>query len=590
MTDTAISAGPRRTVSFPELLPLLIKTSPDIGTLATGTMGLLRKPTAVESIGYMFQRGAAKYPERPFIVFKGKRKSYGEVNVQVNKYAHALEAMGVGKGDVVGILCPNSVETLELALAVVKLGAVAGMLNYNQREEALAHSINILEGKVLVVASKCQEAVDSLPTPPAITMISVPRLTADAESQPGENPPITATLKASVPAFLIYTSGTTGLPKASVMTHFRWLKSMSGLGNMGVRLKKTDVIYCCLPLYHNNALTVGLSSAISSGAAIAVGEHFSASRFWDNVAQDGATAFMYIGELCRYLLNQPPKASDAHNNVRIIVGNGMRAELWGEFVNRFKIERVAEFYGASECNIAFINALGIDRTAGVCPLPHAVVAYDEEEAAPRRGPGGRLMRVGVGEVGILLTKITKRAPFDGYTDKRANDDKLVANGFKDGDLWFNTGDLVRKQGWMHLAFVDRLGDTFRWKGENVATTEVEGAMIAFPGVEHAVVYGVKVPGTDGRAGMAAITLDEGVEFDGEALAEFLCEKLPAYAVPLFIRIVDDLEQTSTFKAVKVELRKRGYEADRVYVLPSREQGYVPWYENFPHEVAGGASR
>jgi fatty-acyl-CoA synthase len=408
------------------------------------------------------------------------------------------------------------------------------------------------------------------------------------------NPPQCAEIKAAAKAFFIFTSGTTGMPKASTMSHLRWLKSMTGLGGLGVRLKPSDTLYCCLPLYHNNALTVSLSSVLGAGATLALGRKFSASRFWDEIAQTKSTAFCYIGELCRFLLLQPEREAEKGNAVRVVVGNGLRPEIWDEFKRRFGVKRVAEFYGASECNLAFVNALNLDRTAGTCPLPFAVVAYDEETEQPSRGEDGKLRRVRSGEAGLLITKITNRAPFDGYTDPEATERKLLRDVFKSGDSWFNTGDLVIKQGFNHVAFADRLGDTFRWKGENVATTEVEAAVSDHADVEQAVVYGVAVPGADGKAGMAAVKLAPGAQFDGASLAAHVVKQLPPYAVPLFVRITDEIEQTSTFKSRKVDLRKQGYDPEQVdeplYVLAGADEGYVPFYPSYPGEVAEGKIR
>lgn len=583
----------RSTISLVDLVWRLPAMIPELPTMARGVLGLARKPDARESIGLVFQRAAHAHPRRSFLRFEGKSLSYRAANVRVNKYAHALADLGVTRGDVVGILGKNSPETLLITLAAVKLGAAAGMLNHNQRGAVLAHSISLLHSRVLVVSEACGEAMESLEDSPATSSViyvdDLDQLAAPASS---ENPAVCAEIQAKEKAFYIFTSGTTGLPKASLMSHFRWLKSMSGLGNMGVRLRGKDTLYCCLPLYHNNALTVSLSSVLSAGATLALGRQFSASKFWDDVALNRATAFTYIGELCRYLLNQPEKPSDSHNTIRLMVGNGLRPEIWTEFTKRFGIDRVAEFYGASECNIAFVNALNVEQTAGLCPLPHAVVEYDEDSGSPKRAADGRLRKVAVGEVGLLLSKVTDRAPFDGYTDQSATDKKLIRDGFADGDCWFDTGDLVRRQGFSHVAFVDRLGDTFRWKGENVATTEVEGALGAHPGVEQAVVYGVAVPGTDGRAGMAAVTLHDGYEFDGSEVAAFLYQRLPVYAVPLFVRVVDSLEQTSTFKSRKVELRKEGYEVEDtagMHVLAGRSGGYRSAYDGYVGDVAAGAA-
>ncbi|MBU4616411.1 long-chain-acyl-CoA synthetase [Rhodococcus sp. GG48] len=580
------------TIGLVQLALQLPRMATEIPSLARGALGLTRKPDARESIGRVFQDLARRQPDRPFIRFDGASISYRQANERVNRYADVLVQQGVERGDVVGILMKNRPETLLLTLAAVKLGAVAGMLNHNQRGEVLAHSLSLLDSRVLVVGEECDEAISSLSgAPDADTVLSAGKLDELAESADPSNPAVCEQIQAKERAFYIFTSGTTGMPKASLMSHFRWLKSMSGLGAMGVRLRRNDTLYCALPLYHNNALTVSLSSVLSSGATFAIARTFSASRFWDDAKLNGATAFVYIGEVCRYLLNQPERPSDRRNGIRLMVGNGLRPEIWTEFTERFGIDRVAEFYGASECNIAFVNALGVERTAGVCPLPHAVVEYDQDTGRARRARDGRLRRVRVGEVGLLLSKVTDRAPFDGYTDPEATESKLVRDAFKDGDCWFDTGDLVRDQGFMHVAFVDRLGDTFRWKGENVATTEVEGAMSAHPAIEQAVVYGVAIPGTDGKAGMAAVTLRDGHELDGARLAAHLFDRLPSYAVPLFVRVVDSLETTSTFKSRKVELREEAYSSDveRLYVLAGRRDGYRPAYDGYVREVADGTA-
>ncbi|NKS17121.1 long-chain-acyl-CoA synthetase [Rhodococcus hoagii] len=580
------------TIGLVQLALQLPRMATEIPSLARGALGLTRKPDARESIGRVFQDLARRQPDRPFIRFDGASISYRQANERVNRYADVLVQQGVERGDVVGILMKNRPETLLLTLAAVKLGAVAGMLNHNQRGEVLAHSLSLLDSRVLVVGEECDEAISSLSgAPHGDTVLSAGKLDELAESADPSNPAVCEQIQAKERAFYIFTSGTTGMPKASLMSHFRWLKSMSGLGAMGVRLRRNDTLYCALPLYHNNALTVSLSSVLSSGATFAIARAFSASRFWDDAKLNGATAFVYIGEVCRYLLNQPERPSDRDNGIRLMVGNGLRPEIWTEFTERFGIDRVAEFYGASECNIAFVNALGVERTAGVCPLPHAVVEYDQDTGRARRAQDGRLRRVRVGEVGLLLSKVTDRAPFDGYTDPEATESKLVRDAFKDGDCWFDTGDLVRDQGFMHVAFVDRLGDTFRWKGENVATTEVEGAMSAHPAIEQSVVYGVAVPGTDGKPGMAAVTLRDGHELDGARLAAHLFDRLPSYAVPLFVRVVDSLETTSTFKSRKVELREEAYSSDveRLYVLAGRRDGYRPAYDGYVREVADGTA-
>ncbi|AHH21211.1 putative fatty-acid--CoA ligase [Nocardia nova SH22a] len=579
----------RNTVGLWDLVRNLPAMAAEAPGMLRGASGMLVRADDKSSVGLYFQKAAQRYPNRVFLRFEGREYTYREANIEVNCFAHVLAGRGVKRGDVVGVLMTNRPETLFVVLATVKLGATVGLVNHNQREQVLAHSFGLLNSTVDVIGEECAEAVASLPEPPANPLYSEELQELARDADPAD-PPVCADIRARERAFLIFTSGTTGLPKASVMTHLRWTKSMAGLGGLGVRLRGDDTMYCCLPLYHNNALTVALGAVLGARASFALGRKFSVSNFWNEVIATRSTAFIYIGELCRYLLNQPESPREHEHSVRLAVGNGLRPELWDEFRRRFRIGRVVEFYGASEGNIAFINAFGVDRTAGFGPLPYAVVEFDEATGKARRYPDGRVHRVPSGGVGLLLAKVTTRSPFDGYTDKSATESKLVRDAFREGDCWFDTGDLVRDQHWRHIAFVDRLGDTFRWKGENVATTEVEGAFDGAPGITEAVVYGVDVPGADGKAGMAAVTVESGAEFDGPALAAHLYDRLPGYAVPLFVRVVSELETTSTFKSRKVDLRKQGYSDDgdtSLYVLRGREQGYVPFYESYPEEVAGG---
>jgi len=582
-----VSTDTRATVSLFDIVKQLPRMAFDAPSMLRGAIGMLVRPDSESSVGLYFQRNAHRHPDRPFLRFEGETFSYGAANAQVNRYARVLADRGVRRGDVVGVLMTNRPETLFVVLATVKLGATVGLLNHHQRDRVLAHSFGLLDSVLNVVGEECQAALDSLAEPLADVLLSQDLHKKAQDADPAD-PPICARITAKERAFLIFTSGTTGLPKASVMTHLRWTKSMAGLGGLGIRLHGNDTLYCCLPLYHNNALTVALSAVLGAGGTFALGRQFSASRFWDEIIREHATAFIYIGELCRYLLNQPVKPTDRQHRVRLAVGNGLRPELWEEFKTRFGIGRIVEFYGASEVNIAFVNAFGVDRTAGFGPLPYAIVEYDDATGKAERDKDGRLRRVPGGGVGLLLAKVTSRSPADGYTDRAASEAKLVRDGFTDGDIWFDTGDLVRDQGWHHIAFVDRLGDTFRWKGENVATTEVEGALAASDAISQAVVFGVDIPGTDGKAGMAAVTLYPGAEFDGRALAELAYSRLPGYAVPLFIRVVAELEQTSTFKSRKVELRKQGYASDadsQLYVLAGRAEGYVPAYDEYAADVA-----
>ena len=568
-------------------LPAVVMDAPVI--LRGALTGLLALPHSKTSIGKVFQDRAARYSDRVFIRFGDEKITYRQANETANRYAAVLADKGARRGSVVGIMLRNSPDAVLLMLAAVKCGAVAGMLNHHQRREVLAHSIGLLDATVVVAESDLVEPIIDSGAEVA-DLITIERVAELADGKPCGNPKSASEVQARDPAFYIFTSGTTGHPKASVMTHHRWLRALAAFGGLGLRLKAGDTLYCPLPLYHNNALTVAVSSVINAGGTLALGRGFSASRFWGEVRQMEATAFIYIGELCRYLLNQPARPDDRDHKVRVIAGNGLRPEIWDEFTRRFGIGRVAEFYAASEGNTAFINVFNIPRSTGINPLPLAYVEYDPETGDPVRGDDGRVRKVPSGQPGLLLSPVSRLAPFDGYTDRAASEKKLVRNAFRDGDVWFNTGDVMNPQGMFHASFADRLGDTFRWKGENVATTEVEAALAGVDAVEECTVFGVEVPDTGGRAGMAAIKLRDGAQFDGAALAEAFYARLPVYAVPLFIRLVESLETTSTFKSRKVELRNQAYGPDvdgPLFVLNGRQEGYVPFYDDYPAEVAAG---
>jgi fatty-acyl-CoA synthase len=587
--------GARRAVSLADIASRVPGVVADLPVILRGALtGLLAKPDSKKSIGTVFQDRAARYGGRVFLRFGDQRLTYRDANAAANRYAAVLAARGVGHGDVVAVMLRNSPNAVLTMLATVKCGAIAGMLNYNQRGEVLAHSLGLLDAKVLVAETDLVSAVTECgavgASDKADNTLTVEDLERFAVSAPATNPASASAVLAKDTAFYIFTSGTTGFPKASVMTHHRWLRALAVFGGMGLRLKGSDTLYSCLPLYHNNALTIALSSVLNSGATLALGKSFSASKFWDEVIASRATAFIYIGEICRYLLNQPPKPTDRAHRVRVITGNGLRPEIWTEFTTRFGIARVCEFYAASEGNTAFINIFNMPQTTGISPLPLAYVEYDPDTGAPLRDENGRVRKVPAGEPGLLISPVNKFQPFDGYTDKASTEKKLVRNAFREGDCWFNTGDVMQPQGMAHASFVDRLGDTFRWKGENVATTEVEAAVASDKAIEECTVYGVEVPRTDGRAGMAAVKLREGAEFDGKSLADAVYGQLPGYAVPLFVRVVGSLEHTSTFKSRKVELRNQAYGPDvedPLYVLAGRDEGYVPYYAEYPDEVASG---
>ena len=534
------------------------------------------------SLAWALQRAAERHPERPALMDENRQLSYHAFNAWANRLAWTFKAEGVSHGDVVAVMMENRLELLAILAALSKLGAVGALINTTQRGKVLAHSFNLVKPGFLVIGDELHgvfdEIADQLHTPCTRRYwIADQDCLSDAGQAPDgwlnlmqlaaaqaeDNPPDSLRVRMKDACFLIYTSGTTGLPKASIMSHGKWIKAYGGFGHSGLTLSERDVLYLTLPCYHNNAVTVCWSAALAGGAAIALRRRFSASAFWSDVARYQATCFGYIGELCRYLLNQPVHPAEQGNSLRCMIGNGLRPSIWSEFKQRFGVEQITEFYASSEGNIGFTNVFNFDNTVGYTPATYAIVRYDLENDRPIRGNKGFLQKADKGEAGLLISEISAKWPFDGYTDPAKSEAAILRDVFKKGDAWFNTGDLMRDIGCKHAQFVDRLGDTFRWKGENVSTTEVENVLGAFPGVEDAVVYGVEIPGTNGRCGMAALRLAQGFELDGAALGTHLDARLPAYAAPLFVRLLGEVETTGTFKYKKADLKQAGYDPRQV---------------------------
>ncbi len=547
---------------------------------------LLSKPTTERSLPWFVERAARQWPHRDAVRTPEGSISFRELNLEANRMAGVLQKRGVRPGSAVTVMLENRIELLVAFVAVMKTGAAAVMINTNQQREALAHSLSVCAPAAMIVGAECVAQFLSVPGD-SVVASSVPRfwladgeakaltlpdgfedLGALATKESPVNPWLTPAPKLGDPAYYIFTSGTTGLPKASVMSHLRWVKATHIFGGACLDLGPDDAVYAPLPLYHNNALTIGFGACLVFGAAFVTRRRFSASTFWSDCRRYGATSFLYIGELPQYLLAQPPSEDDGAHPTRKALGNGLRPEIWKEFRRRFHVEQVFEIYAASEMNISFLNILNLDETVGLCPAAWALVAHDPVTGDPLRDGKGHLIKVKKGQPGLLVAEVTERFSYDGYTDAEASERRLVRNAWKQGDVWFCSGDLLRDVGYGHLQFVDRIGDTFRWKGENVSTLEVERILGNVPGVRECTVYGVEVSGHSGRAGMAAVVCGEGFDVGRAAVA--LTANLPRYAVPLFLREVPSLQITGTFKHRKVVLRDEGFNpgviVDPIWVL------------------------
>ena len=556
----------------------------------------------------------ARFADHTAVIFENKSITWRELNALANRYAHALKRLGLARRDVVSLFMENRIEFLASIIAVNKIGATSALLNTNLTGGPLTHCISITNSKMCIFGAERAEAISDARLDPKLDDIeqylfvpdtdqsSCPAWATDLDEnaldEDATNPADTGRVTLGEIALYIFTSGTTGLPKASVLSNRRYLLTAGLSAVAGLKCDENDCIYLCLPLYHGTGLFLGAGAAFTTGATMFIRRRFSASNFLSEVRENGVTCFIYIGELCRYLLNTPELEDDYRSPLATIMGNGLRPDVWMKFKKRFGIRRIAEFYGSSEGNIGFVNLLNKDCTVGTTTLPMALVKYDVDADEIVRDSKGHCIKVGKGEPGLLLGKITRATQFEGYTSKAETEKKILRNAFRKGDAWFNTGDLMKTVdvgfalGLPHYQFVDRIGDTFRWKSENVSTNEVGEIINEHPQIGFCNVYGVEVPKADGRAGMAAIVLADGVEtLDTASISEHINSALPSYARPVFLRIQPEIDTTGTFKMVKGDLRKQAYDLkqveDPLYVLKPGASEYVPLDAAFAKLIKAG---
>ena len=580
-----------------------VKTLTYLPALLKLKKGMTPRPADVkDSFGARVEANAENHPSASAIIFEGQQMNWSEFNALANRFANHMHDQGVKRGDVVSIMMENRIEYLAILVGLNKLGAVSGLLNSNLGGNSLIHCINVTGSSKCIVGEECMTELDAIQDQLSLQAGSDFFFVNDSGSKPcpnwaqdlmtniaetsEDNPAQTGETTIGETALYIYTSGTTGLPKAAVLSNRRLLIASDMSAIAGLQCTVTDRIYLCLPLYHATGLLLGAGAAFASGASMFVRRKFSASNFMNEIREHNCSHMIYIGELCRYLTNIPEQADDAQNPLHSIMGNGMRPDIWMNFKQRYGIKRVCEFYGASEGNVSFANLMNKDMTVGMTSAEVALVEYDVDNDEIVTDDAGKCIPVQQGEPGLLLGKITPDTVFEGYTDAEATEKKVFRNAFEEGDAWFNTGDLMRTVdvgytlGYDHYQFVDRVGDTFRWKAENVSTNEVGEIINGFDQVKFCNVYGVEIPGTDGRAGMTALTLQDGVDaLDLDRFSEFVKENLPSYAVPVFLRIQPDIDVTGTFKMLKGDLRKQGYDInmtdDPIFVMKSGAATYSP---------------
>ena len=568
------------------------------------------------SLAHSFQESTNTFGERPFVYFEDETWTYSEANKAANSFARYLSSNGVKHGDKVVLFMENRPYYAISLLALNKIGAIGVLINTSLTGDPLIHCINSSNSVKCIVgaerAQPLQEVLEDINISKKEDFLWVEdtneytlpewaiNLKANLNFDDNENLDQTNQVTAKDVACYIFTSGTTGVPKAAILPNAKLVAAATNITMAGYRINHEDCMYNCLPLYHSTGLMLGLCAAINVGAASFIKRKFSASSFWQEANKFNTTAFVYIGELCRYLINKEPSEAELNNPIVSMVGNGLRPDVWDTFKERFDIDRIIEIYGASEGNALFMNLFNKNKTIGMTSAEVALLEYDVAEDEILKNDEGFCKKITNHDPGLLIVEIGPNAVFNGYTDKEASEKKILRDVFKAGDAWFNTGDLIKTVdvgfafGKEHYQFVDRVGDTFRWRSENVSTNEVGEILNGYKDVNMANVYGVKVPGCEGRAGMAAFSLEDFEGFNWLEFSEYVENNLPKYARPIFIRIIQEMDTTGTFKLKKNELRDDAFNInkveDKVFCLKPSSNIYERldgnWLDKINSEEAG----
>ncbi|XP_022789669.1 long-chain fatty acid transport protein 4-like isoform X1 [Stylophora pistillata] len=565
------------------------------------------------TVADIFRTKVSKHPRKAAFIFEQTTWTFQDVEDFSNRIGNYFKSQGYKKGDVVALFLDSCPEFVCIWLGLSKIGVITALINSNLRLESLKHCVSAADPRAVIFGSDLSDAVRDVRsqfpedmelynfgTSPC-SEASAKSLLREMERSPLKPPPADETQSFEDVLMYIYTSGTTGYPKAAVITHLRFFR-FSKVSSL-YSITTEDILYCTLPLYHSAGGAIGVGSCLLGGITLVLRKKFSASKFWEDCIKHKVTAIQYIGELCRYLLAQPHFPSEKQHSVRVALGNGLRPQIWNEFQSRFGISKIGEFYGSTEGNVAFFN---IDNTPCACGfvsiifpkfLPFCFIKVDPITGEVLRDKNGLAIQANAGEPGLVVGKIIKEKglKFDGYLNQQETAKKICHNIFKRGDAYFLTGDLLIKDEYGYVYFHDRLGDTFRWRGENVSTAEVEAIMSNILSLRDVVVYGVQVPGIEGRAGMAAIAdpLNKGINLS--SLVQGLKEKLPSYACPIFLRIIfGDVGLTGTFKLQKTQLRQEGFDVgvvkDKLFYYDSQVKQYVDLDEEKYAKIVSGEIR
>jgi len=574
------------------------------------------------SVPKMFTQTVKRFPQKVMFYFEDETWTFQEVEDYSNQVANYFLSKGYSKGDSIALFMENRPEYVATWLGLAKIGVIPALINYNLKDKALTHTVQVAKCTGLIYGVEFAQEVSDVHSclkngfsepyrtfssgPPSKRTVNIPStIDLNDHLSSASKEPVPQAIQDSIgfkeKLLYIYTSGTTGLPKAAVIKHSRYILASGGCTTV-IGCRPDDVLYVTLPLYHSVGGMIALAGTMKHGITIALRKKFSANNYWADCVKYRVTAAVYIGEICRYLLNTKECPEEKQHHLRLMFGNGLRPDIWSRFTERFNIPNIAEFYGSTEGNSNIINyenrvgAVGFVSVLFPKLLPLGLIRIDRETGVEIRSPDGLCQRCLPGEPGEFVGQIVKNHPvrdFDGYADKKATTKKILHNVWKQGDECFRSGDILTMDEFGWLYFKDRSGDTFRWRGENVSTTEVESTVSNMIDLKDAVVYGVEVPGMEGKAGMISLH-DPQEEIDLGQLAEGIKKKLPAFAWPLFVRLVENLDITGTFKLRKFNLQKEGFDpsviSDKLFFLHPKTGTYEILNAELFNSIITGAIR
>ncbi|NWR81770.1 S27A1 protein, partial [Centropus unirufus] len=580
---------------------------------------LRRHQKTRSTIPKIFQDVVRRHPDKVALICAttDERWTFRRLDRYSNAVGNFFYQQGFRSGDVVAIFMESRPEFVGLWLGMAKVGIEAALINFNLRSDSLVYCVTASEAKGVVFGGEVAAAISEVDERLGKNMAKFCCGDYDAAAVPADTRHLDPLLDvaSNLPPAQIPAKGLDGnsswdllfhgAPRGTQPSHFglpsrrKEYYRIAAFGYYAYKMLPEDILYSCLPLYHSAGNIMGVGQCLIHGLTVVVRKKFSASRFWDDCRKYHCTIIQYIGEICRYLLNQPVRESESQHRVRLAVGNGLRPTIWEEFTKRFRIKQIGEFYGATECNCSIAN---LDGKVGACGFnsrilpnvyPIRLVKVNEDTMELIRDSRGLCIPCRPGEAGLLVGQINQQDPlrrFDGYVNQSATTKKMANNVFRKGDQAYLSGDVLVMDELGYMYFKDRSGDTFRWRGENVSTTEVEGTLSHILNQTDVAVYGVEVPGVEGKAGMAAIT-DPMAKVNPNVLHQALQKVLPPYARPVFLRLLPQVDTTGTFKIKKTRLQREGFDphqtSDRLFFLDIKLGKYIPLDECLYERICSG---